>query len=54
MSPQDLRSLRALADERVFKRLLCVSLEPRTRRVGEITILPLARFLDQLWGGAIA
>jgi len=54
VSPQDLRSLRALAEERVFKRLLCVSLEPRARRVGEITLLPLARFLEQLWGGAFS
>jgi hypothetical protein len=37
--------------ERAFKRLLGVSLEPRARRVGDITILPLARFLEQLWGG---
>lgn len=52
VSPQDLRSLRALGEERVFKRLLCVSLEPRTRRVGNVTLLPLPRFLEQLWGGA--
>jgi uncharacterized protein len=54
VSPQDLRSLRALGEEGVFKRLLCVSLEPRTRRVGDITILPLARFLERLWGGAFS
>ncbi len=52
VSPHDLRSLRALAEERVFKRLLCVSLEPRTRKVGDILVLPLGRFLDDLWGGA--
>jgi predicted AAA+ superfamily ATPase len=51
VSPHDLRSLRALAEEQVFKRLLCVSLEPRTRKVGDILVLPLARFLEQLWGG---
>jgi len=51
VAPQDLRSLRALDEEHVFKRLVCVSLEPRVRRVGDITILPLARFLEQLWGG---
>ena len=54
VSPNDLRSLRALGEEQAFKRLLCVSLEPRTRRVGDITLLPLPRFLDQLWGGAFA
>ena len=47
----DLRSLRALAEERVFKRLLCVSLEPRTRKVGDIVLMPMTRFLEQLWGG---
>jgi predicted AAA+ superfamily ATPase len=52
ISPQDLRSLRALDDEQVFKRLICVSLETRTRKVGNITILPLARFFEQLWDGA--
>lgn len=51
VSPHDLRSLRALAEEQVFKRLLCVSLEPRTRKVGDIVVVPLARFLEQLWGG---
>ena len=51
VSPGDLRSLRALAEERVVKRLLCVSLDPRTRRVGEVQVLPLARFLERLWGG---
>jgi predicted AAA+ superfamily ATPase len=54
VSPHDLRSLRALGEEQVFKRLLCVSLEPRTRRVGDVTIVPLPRFLEQLWGGAFA
>lgn len=54
VSPQDLRSLRALGEERVFKRLLCVSLEARTRKVGDITIVPLAKFLQQLWAGHFA
>ena len=49
VSPDDLKSLRALAEEGVFKRLLCVCLEPRPRRVGAVTILPLAHFLEALW-----
>jgi predicted AAA+ superfamily ATPase len=51
VAPQDLRSLRALADERRFKRLLCVSLDARSRKAGEIAIVPLRRFLAELWGG---
>ena len=52
ISAHDLPSLKALADEKVFKRLLCVCLEPRTRKVGNITVLPVRRFLEQLWGGS--
>jgi predicted AAA+ superfamily ATPase len=51
VSPNDLKPLRALAEEKVFKRLLCVSLEARPRRVEGITILPLTHFLDALWAG---
>lgn len=50
VSTADVRSLRALADEGTFKRLLCVSLEPRPRQLGRITVLPLTHFLDALWG----
>jgi len=51
VSPQDLRSLRALAEEKKLKRLLCVALEPRRRQVDRITILPVRQFLDALWDG---
>jgi predicted AAA+ superfamily ATPase len=51
VSPQDLRSLRALAEERKLRRYLCASLEPRPRTAGGIAILPLATFLDALWSG---
>jgi len=47
----DIRSLRAVAEEKKFKRYLCVSLEPRRRTVGNITILPYADFLEELWDG---
>lgn len=51
VSPRDLRGLRALMDERLLKRYLCVALDPRRRQVDGITILPVAQFLDGLWGG---
>ncbi len=51
VSPQDLKSLRALAEEEKLKRYLCVSLEPRPRQVGGITILPFRKFLEALWNG---
>jgi len=49
VSAGDLKSLRAIAEERPWKRLLCVSREARPRRVGDIMILPLATFLEALW-----
>src|SRR5881296_2456066 len=51
VSPQDLKSLVALGEEGRMRSLVCASLEPRRRRVGEITILPWRAFLDALWGG---
>jgi predicted AAA+ superfamily ATPase len=47
----DLRSLRALAEEKRLKRYLCVALESRRRTAGGIAILPFAHFLEELWGG---
>jgi predicted AAA+ superfamily ATPase len=51
VSLQDLRSLRALAEEKKLKRYLCVSVEPRRRRVNGVTVLPYREFLDALWDG---
>ncbi len=51
VSPQDLKSLRALAEEKKLKRYLCVCLEPRPRKSQEITILPFKKFLEALWDG---
>lgn len=51
VSGPDLRSLRALDEEKKLKHLLCVSLEPRPRRVEGIQILPLGEFLGRLWAG---
>lgn len=51
ISAQDMKSLRALAEENVFKRYICVCLEPRVRRLGPVTVMPCGTFLDALWGG---
>jgi predicted AAA+ superfamily ATPase len=49
IGPNDLKSLKALAEERKLKRYLCVSMEARRRKVGEVTILPIHEFLNNLW-----
>jgi uncharacterized protein len=51
VSAADLKGLRALAEEGSLKRFVCVSLEARPRRADGIEVLPLARFLQALWGG---
>jgi len=51
LSPAELKSLRALAEEKKLKRFLCVSLEPRRRKVGGVTVLPYEAFLQKLWSG---
>ena len=51
VSPQDLKSLRALAEEKKLKRYLCICLEPRVRKTDEIVILPFKKFLEALWNG---
>jgi predicted AAA+ superfamily ATPase len=51
VSPQDMKSLRALAEEKKLKRYLCVCMEPRTRKTHEIVILPFREFLEGLWDG---
>lgn len=45
----DLKSLKALEEERKLKRYLCVSLESRRRQVGKVTILPIHEFVNNLW-----
>lgn len=47
--PNDLRSLHALSEEGKLKNYICVSLETRPRRIGNITILPFQDFLSALW-----
>lgn len=54
VSPQDVKSLRAIADERKLKHYVCVSLEPRPRRVEGIALMPVREFLEALWSGEYA
>jgi len=54
LSPVDLKSLNALTEEKKLKRYLCVSMEPRRRRIGDVIVLPYKEFLEELWGGAYA
>ena len=49
LSGNDIKSLRMLEEEKKLKRFICVSMEPRKRRVGNIDILPYREFLDLLW-----
>jgi predicted AAA+ superfamily ATPase len=49
IAPNNLKSLKALGEEKKLKRYLCVSLEARRRQVGEVTILPVKEFLNSLW-----
>jgi predicted AAA+ superfamily ATPase len=51
ISRDDLRSLRAIAEEKKMKRYLCVSLERSARRVDALTVLPYREFLGNLWSG---
>jgi predicted AAA+ superfamily ATPase len=51
VGPQDLRSLAALAEEKLLKRHICVSLEPRRRTVHGIEIWPYRDFVAALWSG---
>jgi predicted AAA+ superfamily ATPase len=54
ISQQDMKSLRALAEEKRLKRYLCVCLEPRARRVEGILVIPFKEFLEALWNGEYA
>jgi predicted AAA+ superfamily ATPase len=51
LSPADLKSLNALAEEKKLKRYLCVSMEPRRRRIDDVVVLPYKEFLEELVSG---
>jgi uncharacterized protein len=44
-----LKGLKALAEEQMFKRYLCVAMVDRPRTVDGITVLPWRHFLEALW-----
>ena len=50
---EDLKGLRAIADEGRFARRLLVCDEPTERETDGIVILPWRVFIDQLWSGRI-
>ena len=47
----DLKGLRAIGDEGLFRHRILVSGEPRLREVDGIVILPWREFIDRLWAG---
>lgn len=49
ITADDLRSLKAIAHEHRFKRLVCVCLEKRPRKTDNIEIVPYLDFLKELW-----
>ena len=54
VTDSDLKGLRALKEETIFKRLLCVSDEISSRTTDDgLEIIPLPLFLRELWTGGI-
>lgn len=49
---EDLRGLRAFAEEHAPRSAIAVCAEPAPRRVGKVNILPWRAFLERLWSGA--
>lgn len=53
VTKDDLKGLRAIAEEGAFRHRILVSDEPRPREVEGISILPWRIFIDRLWSGEI-
>ena len=51
ISERDLRSLNALAEEDSLRSLVCIARVARTRRIGNVDVLPWRVFLKRLWNG---
>lgn len=50
VTERDLSGIRALKEEKIFKKFYIVSLEPRARVTEDkIEILPIEEFLKKLW-----
>jgi predicted AAA+ superfamily ATPase len=52
ISGNDIKALCMLSEERKLKRYICVSMESRRRKVGNIDIIPYEEFLNLLWDKA--
>jgi hypothetical protein len=48
-----LKGLKAFAEEHPGSRTVVVSNDPNKRRMGEIEVFPVQRFLEELWEGTI-
>lgn len=48
-----LRGLHALLEEKIIKKAIVISREPRPRKVGSIEILPYTIFLERLWSNQL-
>jgi predicted AAA+ superfamily ATPase len=53
VDPRDLRGLESFRAANAPRQAIVVCNEPRQRRHGEVRILPLQDFLDELWSGGI-
>ena len=53
ITARDLRGLRALGEEGLLERLICVCLEPSRRMADGIEVVPLGEFLRDLWNGEL-
>ena len=51
--PQDMKGIRAFADEHRPDRAIIVCSEPAARRVGIVDVLPWQVFLERLWAGEL-
>lgn len=49
VADHDLKGIRALEEEKLFKQYIVVSMEKQARQIGNISILPWQFFLDALW-----
>src|SRR5262249_10296001 len=50
VSAPDLKSIRARAEKKQIKLYLCVTLKPRSQKIDGVTVLPVHKFLNALWG----
>lgn len=51
VTERDLKGLHAISGEKKWKYKLVVSRDKERRRIGDVDILPIVDFLDDLWAG---